>query len=598
MAYDKIARLKERDHVRKRPAMWIGTSSNPAHLVTEIIDNSLDEAQAGHCTEIHVTISESGFVEVLDNGRGFPTGLGEDGQSHIMAACNQLFSGGKFDDSAYATSGGLHGVGLSVTNFLSDKFTIRSWRPAELRTIEFRDGLLESEVRSDPSGEKYPSGTYVSFLASKAIFDEVTIEVESLRKNLRFRNNLCKHCSIWVNGVKIEPYSDEELIGAKTDTPLIHVVAQHGNQKMEITFSHDTRRVDTTGSGAVNLLLVNEGSHIKSATRAIQQAWIKSLGTTIVQPQDIECGLRVFTSVMLTEPKYSSQNKERLANRLDDLKDLQAAAVEEILKKILHKDYIKYHVALKQKFEEWRRSQERASSSKFLDSVLEMGESDGESVSRGHRADSRLVDCTSTKRSETELILCEGNSAAGSLLKVRDSRYHAILPLRGKVLSIVDADVKTIMTNNEFRSLINSMGSGLLHKEDVSRLRYGKVIIGTDADPDGSHIYSLLIGAFSYLTRKLIEAGLLYIAISPLYIQYPQGKMHLAYTEEELLPRFRIKRIKGLGELNPDEAKEVFFGKSRRLVRVTAENAHLAMNLVSEPEAKRQLMLSINMTVE
>jgi DNA gyrase subunit B len=579
---EKITVLSEIEHIRQRSGMYIGLTENPLHLCYELIDNALDEANAENAKNINLWISKNHF-SIIDDGRGIPL-HDLNGEVAAIVTCTKLFSGAKFDKHAYKISIGLNGVGLVAVNALSTSMELVVCRDKKKLTATFSKGVLQKKSIQKSVDEVKKSYTKIDFEADPEIFESTNLEplVPIIEKRLRLAKTALD-CNIFFQSSEVKPYTNEELIGCTVLTA--HKSKTH--ELMVLGYKLESTNEDIN-NGAVNLLPVDRGTHIQSLKKIIQEAWSPFIKDRNIRPADVLIGCSAFISVIVDEPKYSSQTKEQLSSsnpvRLETYKEFVDAI----------RNYLAGHEnqrnILLRKFEDYRASLDRLSSTAYINSVIKLGELDGENVSRNSSVP-KLLDCSSPKRDFTELYIVEGASAKGPLKSTRNSSIHAILPLKGKILNVIDRDIVSIMDNDEVRSIINGIGAGAYSKFDITRIRYGKIIIMTDADQDGLNILALLIGLFNYAMPELISAGHLYYAQMPLYGYYDK-KFIPVYSEKDLPPKIKsFQRFKGLGEMNPDQIKEIAFVETvRKLVQVTDPDKEVT-KLVGGSFLKRKLLV-------
>lgn len=600
MSYDTIKVLEELEHVRLRPGMYIGSTETPLHLCYEILDNALDEANNGHATQIDINISND-WISVSDNGRGIPQ-TDVDGVPAPIVLCTKLFSGGKFDSENYKLHIGLHGLGLTVVNALSKTMTLATvrfnknvepWGEWKAFVINFEQGKLVKTKRYDINGNSpisYNQGTEVSFTADPTIFKSTNLEscIKDIKRRVRLALVSIPSVKIYLNGELLRPYSSEELIDS-TDIKCIEASLDRNF----LIVGYSTRLSSEGGRyGAVNLLPVDKGTHINFARQVLLEAWKPLISGQRIEPKDVLIGSTLFIGVMVDDPQFTSQIKDSLTSSIPNSGKLFDSLVSQIRKYLSTNE--KIASSLIQKFLDYRQSIDRLSSTNYLDSVIKLGTDDESSLRR--TSIPKLTDCSSSSREETELFIVEGESAAGSLRAVRNPKFHAILPLRGKILNIIDKPIQQVLDNQETRSLINGIGAGAYSKTDISKIRYGKIIIMTDADHDGLNIRALIIGIFNYAMPHIIENGKLYYMEAPLFGTYNKNQFVPIYDESEVKSK-NVQRFKGLGEMNANEIKEVAFSSTRRLVQVTNPSIEVTQ-LVGSSFSKKQLLIDSKLLEE
>lgn len=583
---EQIQVLEGLEAVRKRPGMYIGSTSARGlhHLVWEIVDNSIDEALAGHCDEINVTIEEDNSVTVIDNGRGIPVGIQEKmGRPAVEVIMTVLHAGGKFGGGGYKVSGGLHGVGASVVNALSSQLEVYVHRDGNIYLIKFERGVPVTELTIIGTTDK--TGTTTHFIPDHEIFTEtLEFEYDTLATRLRELAFLNKGLKITIDDKRVENKQNEYLYegGIKSyvehlnrtkevvhDEP-IYIEGERDGISVEVALQYNEGYTDSIYSFANNIHTYEGGTHefgFKSAlTRVIndyarKNGLIKEADTNL-SGEDVREGLVSIISIKHPDPQFEGQTKTKLGN--SEVRTITDSVFsnhfEKFLlenptvgKKVVEKGLMasRARLAAKKARELTRRK-----------SALEVSSLPG-----------KLADCSSKDPSECEIYIVEGDSAGGSAKQGRDRHFQAILPLKGKILNVEKARLDKILSNNEVRALITAIGTGIGDEFDISKARYHKVVIMTDADVDGAHIRTLILTFFYRYMRQLLEAGYIYIAQPPLY-KVQQGKrIEYAYNEKELeqvfaelpkSPKPNIQRYKGLGEMNPDQLWETTMDPSKR----------------------------------
>ena len=604
--YDEsqIQVLEGLEAVRKRPGMYIGTTSIRGlhHLVYEIVDNSIDEAIAGFCTEIVVTLHKDGSASVQDNGRGIPTQIHKTGKPTPEVVFTVLHAGGKFGGGGYVISGGLHGVGASVVNALSEWLYYEDCRDGKLYTQRFERGHVVEEYKFVEDTEKH--GLYVRFMPDAEIFEELNFDYDILLNRMReqaflnagikivFRDErgeeLVENVLHYEGGiVSFVSHLNEIKHCELAHNDVIYMKAVNGVCSAEVAMQYNDTYTDTIMTFANNINTVEGGTHetgFKMAlTRVIndygRKAGILKDSDKNLTGEDTREGLCAVVSVKLQDAQFEGQTKSKLGNSfmrtmVDNLVSAKLAEYFEenpsVAKAILDKTL------------EASRAREAARKAKEAarrKSPLEGGSLPG-----------KLWDCQEKNVELTELYLVEGNSAGGSAKDGRDSKFQAILPLRGKVLNVEKSRLDKVYGNQQLIPIIQAIGCGIGDEFDMTKLRYGKIIIMADADVDGSHIQILLLTFFFRHMRKLIEEGHIYLAMPPLY-KVEKGKtIRYAYSDEERDAiiaelggdRVEASRYKGLGEMNPKQLWETTMDpKVRTLKLVTIEDAMLCDEVFS-----------------
>lgn len=475
--YNTIEQLDAIEHIRLRPGMYIGTNDTPAHLFSEVIDNALDEAANGYCNRIDITYKDH-IVTIQDNGRGIPHSKTNKGQEAIIAATENM-SGGKFNRDNYAKAVGLHGVGLCAVRALSDFLTISSARDGEEYCAKFNDANLVSFEKKKVSDNQ---GTFVQFRPCTKYFESDDIPISYVIERVRVALTEIRKLKIFFNDEELHPYSDEELL-ANSDIkfPLMSG-SDKNNNEMFLRLGYTTVGLQSDEAGSVNLLPVNAGTHVDIAKKALIEAWKLTgyIDDLELKPEDVLVGSHLYASASFVETAWTSQDKKQLKMRIKEFDDLIKSLAKNIMRSIqqLSKES---KDALLRKFIDYRESQNRLSTAKYMQGVVKYGD-EGKTTKRSFSSDSKLVDCVSEDRESTELFVCEGNSAGSNLISQRDPMIHAVLPLRGKPRNIMEESVETILNNLEMRSIVNSLGTGLMKHERPELCRYGKIIITADAD--------------------------------------------------------------------------------------------------------------------
>ncbi len=598
---DNIQVLKGLEAVRKRPGMYIGSTSSRGlhHLVYEVVDNSIDEAMAGHCTRIDVAIHADDSVTVEDNGRGIPVGLhSEEKISGVELAMTTLHAGGKFDKDSYKVSGGLHGVGVSVVNALSERLDVEVWRDGGRWHQSFARGDRQKDL--ERLGAAKGSGTKVTFKPDPEIFTELVYNFETLSSRLRELAFLNRGLVISIKDERPGDPRDEvykfdgglvEYVGyLRGSRPPIHEKVFYFETRgteadIELAMQYDTGYSENTHTFVNNINTHEGGTHVtglKAAlTRTINDYARKGdlirKAEDALSGEDVREGLTCVLSVRVMEPQFEGQTKTKLGN--SEVRGAVEAAVNEQLAIWLDENP-KSARGIIEKSLQAARAREAARNARELarkKNALEGGVLPG-----------KLADCSLDDPSMTEIFIVEGDSAGGSAKQGRDRSFQAILPIKGKILNVERARIDRILSNEEIRAMVTAIGAGIKDDFDLERARYHKIIIMTDADVDGAHIRTLLLTFFFREMRKLVDAGYVYIAQPPLY-RVAKGKdEHYAYTEEqrdEIVKRLTngktddptrglsIQRYKGLGEMNPDQLWNTTMDPaSRTILQVTMES--------------------------
>ncbi len=603
----KIQVLEGLEAVRRRPGMYIGSTDVRGlhHLVFEVVDNAVDEALAGFCTRIEVTIHKDRSVSVWDNGRGIPVDIHpQTGKPALEVVMTTLHAGGKFGSGSYKVASGLHGVGVSAVNALSQWLVAEVRRDGYLWRQSYRRGRPEGpveKVRPLKKGEE--TGTRVSFLPDREIFETLEYRFETLARRFREMAYLTRGLFIRLRDERTDRemgfYFEGGIVsyvrflnrGSKVLHPeVIHIERQVEDVHVEVALQYTDGYAENIYAFANNINTVDGGTHLtgfRSALTRTLNEYGRKMGIlkesdANLTGDDVREGLTAVLSVKLPEPQFESQTKGKLGN--SEVKGIVETVVNEGLGTYLEENPSAARAIL-QKALTSARAREAARKAREL--VTRKGALDGLSLP------GKLADCTERDPARSELFIVEGDSAGGSAKQGRDRRFQAILPLRGKILNVEKARLDRALSNNEIRALITALGTGIGDQFDLKKLRYGRIILMTDADVDGAHIRTLLLTFFYRYMPQLIEHGHLFIAQPPLYRIQAGREVRYAYSEaerEQLVAELKaktgkepaIQRYKGLGEMNPDQLWETTMDPQRRvLLQVTVEDA-VAANEIFE----------------
>jgi len=589
----QIEVLGDLEAVRKRPGMYIGGVGIRGlhHLLWEILDNGVDEALAGYCDEIIVNLHSDGSASVEDNGRGIPTGMHALGVSALEVVMTKLHAGGKFEKKAYRIAGGLHGVGVSVVNALSECLEVWVWREGKIFYQKYNRGIPESELRVIGNTEK--TGTKVKFKPDDTIFETVVFDRNIVAQRLRELAYLNKGIEFKLIDEKANEY--EEF---KTEKGIVEYVSQVNKNREPL---HDVIEIISEKNGAIvdiaiqftetefenvyafanNIHTIEGGTHIAGfragLTRAINEYGKKNIKKfSPLSGTDIREGLTAVISVKVPEPQFEGQTKTKLTN----------SEVKTVVETILYSeilDWFEKHPNESNKIIEKcllsKKAREAAKRAREL--VRKKGE-----ISL--TLPGKLADCSSRKPEEREMFIVEGESAGGSAKQARNREFQAILSIRGKIINVEKAGMARALKNEEIKAIASAVGAGIGSDFDSSNIRYRRIIIMTDADVDGAHIKTLLLTFFYRYMRPLIEQGYLYIAKAPLY-RVKKGKKTLYFYSDKELDEYiekhgsaEVQRFKGLGEMNPEQLWETTMDPNRRiLLQVTIEDVLEAERLFS-----------------
>ena len=601
---ESITVLEGLEAVRKRPGMYIGTTSVRGlhHLVWEIVDNSVDEALAGYCNEIVVKILPKNIIEVKDNGRGIPVEMHSSGKPTLEVVLTVLHAGGKFNNDNYKVAGGLHGVGVSVVNALSESLTATVIREGKIYRQSFEKGNPVSGLEMLGTTEE-SNGTTIKFKADAEIFDTTEYEFDILAERFKELSYLNKGLTIILSDERgekekkqvffseggIKDFLNDISKGEKLSEEMIYVSGNVENPdgkitEIEVAMNWTTSQKEELYSFVNNINTYEGGSHVSgfrtALTRTVNDVakkleLIKEKDGTF-QGNDIREGMNCIINVKVPEPQFEGQTKTKLGN--SETAGQVSQIVSEGLKTFLE-DHPKETSKIVEKMLLVKKARIAAKKARELvlrKNVLEVGSLPG-----------KLADCSSKDPTESEVFIVEGQSAGGSAKQGRDRRFQAILPLRGKILNVEKAGMHKILENAEIRSMITAFGTGIDDNFDIEKLRYHKIVIMTDADVDGSHIRTLMLTFFFRHLRPLIEAGNIYIAQPPLYKITSGKSVNYAYSDNEMKEKtalyekkgtkYNVQRYKGLGEMNPEQLWETTLDPDvRTLLRVTMEDARYA----------------------
>ncbi len=576
---ENITVLEGLEAVRKRPGMYIGTTSESGlhHLVWEIVDNSIDEALAGYCNLILVNVLPDNIIEVIDNGRGIPTGIHPKyGKSALEIVLTVLHAGGKFENDNYKVSGGLHGVGVSVVNALSEWMTVEVKRDGKVWYQKYHRGKPEEPVKI--IGEANTTGTKVTFKADYEIFETLVYNFETLDTRLKELAYLNKGLRIILTDNRKDPatVADLKFDGGITDfikdiekdnvsliKEPIYMFGESDGVIVEAVMTYNTNQRESIYSFVNNIHTHEGGTHVSGFRTALTRV-INDVGKAQgllkdkdgkLQGSDIREGLSAIVSVKIAQPQFEGQTKTKLGN--SEVTGIVSNIVGTQLRMFLEDTPGDTKVII-DKVLNSKKAREAAQKARELvlrKSALEVGSLPG-----------KLADCSSKNPDECEIYIVEGDSAGGSAKQGRDRRFQAILPLRGKILNVEKAGLHKALENNEIRAMITAFGAGVGENFDISKLRYGKIIIMTDADVDGAHIRTLLLTFFYRYMVDLLHNGNVYIAQPPLYKVSTGKTIQYAYADKQLKEivdnldgenrKYTLQRYKGLGEMNPEQLWE------------------------------------------
>ena len=604
MSYEaqNITVLEGLEAVRKRPGMYIGTTSERGlhHLVWEIVDNSVDEALAGYCNKIDVKILPDNIIEVVDNGRGIPTDIHPKyGKSALEIVLTVLHAGGKFENDNYKVSGGLHGVGVSVVNALSEWLEVEVRKEGNVYYQKYHRGKPEEDVKIIGSCEANEHGTTVRFKADGDIFETLVYNYFTLSNRLKELAYLNRGLTIILSDLRKDEKKEEiykfdggildflnEIVKEEAtiiDKPF-YVSAEQDNVGVDVTFTYTTSQNEVIYSFVNNINTHEGGTHVQGFRTALTKV-INDVGKAQgllkdkdgkLMGNDIREGVVAIVSTKIPQPQFEGQTKGKLGN--SEVSGIVNSIVSSSLKIFLEDNPAITKIVI-EKILNSKKAREAAQKARELvlrKSVLEVGSLPG-----------KLADCTSKKAEECEIFIVEGDSAGGSAKQGRDRYNQAILPLRGKIINVEKAGLHKSLESSEIRAMVTAFGTSIGDTFDISKLRYGKIILMTDADVDGAHIRTLILTFLYRYMRELINEGNIYIACPPLYKVSSGKQIIYAYNDLELKnvlaqmnqdnKKYTIQRYKGLGEMNPEQLWETTMNPDGRLLlKVSVDNAREA----------------------
>jgi DNA gyrase subunit B len=602
-----IAILEGLEAVRKRPGMYIGSVSTKGlnHLVYEIVDNAVDEHLAGYCTEIRVTLEKNGSATVSDNGRGVPVDMHATGVSAARVVYTTLHAGGKFDDSAYKTSGGLHGVGSSVVNALSAYMDVQISRDGYIHHDRYEQGhpVIELENGLLPTlGKTKKTGTKVNFLPDDTIFEKTVFRAEEIKSRMHETAYLNPNLTIIFEDKRgekndyIEYHEPEGILGfirelnenKETMHEPVYYKGMADGIEVEVAFQYVNEFHENVLGFCNNIYNAEGGTHLtgfKTTFTTVMNQYARELGVLKEKDAnftgaDIRNGMTAIVSIKHPDPRFEGQTKTKLDNP-DAAKACSKVTNDEIVRYFdRNLDNLKKVLSCAEKAAKIRKTEERAKTN-LLTKQKYSFDSNG-----------KLANCESRDASKCEIFIVEGDSAGGSAKTARDRMYQAILPIRGKILNVEKASIDKVLANAEIKTMINAFGCGFSegygNDFDITKLRYDKIIIMADADVDGAHISTLLLTLFYRFMPELIYEGHVYIAMPPLYKAMPKkGKEEYLYDDKALEKYrkthdgpFTLQRYKGLGEMDAEQLWETTLDPERRLLKlVEIEDARMASSV-------------------
>lgn len=604
---ESIQTLKGLEAVRMRPGMYVGGTDSRAlhHLVNEVLDNSIDEALAGFCTEVITTILENGAMSIKDNGRGIPTGIQKDtGRSALELVMTELHAGGKFDKNSYKVSGGLNGVGVSCVNALSSHLRAVVHREGKIFEQEYREGKPQYDVRE--IGTSNDTGTEVIFQPDASIFDTVEFRYEFLANRMKELSFLNKGVKLILVDERVKNedgqpkqetfFSENGLIDFvsyldQSRTAIlpkpIFIVGESEGVVVEVSFQYNTSYTENIFSFANNIQTIMGGTHVNGFKRAIAKC-LKDYGDkngifakmkVSLSAEDFREGLTAIVSVKVPNPQFRSQTKDELSNA--EVTSVVSQAVTGVLEYYLEENPKESRVILEKVM---IAANARHAAKKARELVQR------KTVLTGSGLPGKLADCSEKDPGLSEIFLVEGDSAGGTAKTGRDRKFQAIMPLRGKILNVEKALEHKIYENEEIRNIFTALGVSIGTENDqkqlnIEKLRYHKIVIMCDADVDGSHITTLILTFFFRFMRPLVESGYVYVASPPLYQVKKGKKMQYCWNDKQRDEAIKelggesgggvvVQRYKGLGEMNPEQLWETTLDPERRILKkITIENA-------------------------
>ena len=584
-----IAVLEGLEAVRKRPGMYIGSVSTKGlnHLIYEIVDNAVDEHLAGFCSEIQVTLEKDGSATVSDNGRGVPVDMHQKGVSAARLVYTTLHAGGKFDDSAYKTSGGLHGVGASVVNALSKWLEVKVCRGGKVHYQKYEYGKVVEPLTVIGDCNPDFTGTEVKFLPDDTIFEDTVYDYKTLEIRLRETAFLTKNLKIVLRDVREEKPIEKTfhyeggikefvnyLNKGKQELydDVIYCEGTVNNVYVEVAMQHNDAYTENTLSFVNNINTPEGGTQVEGFKRAITKTFnnyakqnkILKENEENLSGDDFREGLTAIISVKIEDPQFEGQTKQKLGN------SEARAAVEGVMSEQLTY-YLEQNPAIAKIICEKAVLAKRA-----RDAARKAREATRKTALSVAALPGKLSDCSDKNPENCEIFIVEGDSAGGSAKKARTRATQAILPLRGKILNVEKARIDKIMDNAEIRTMITAFGTGIQEDFDITKLRYNKIIIMTDADVDGAHIDTLMLTFFYRFMPELIKDGHVYLAMPPLYQVTRNKKNYYAYSDDELNQilteigrdnQNKIQRYKGLGEMDASQLWETTMDPNTRILK-------------------------------
>lgn len=588
---DQIQILEGLEAVRKRPGMYIGSTSSKGlhHLVYEIVDNAVDEALAGYCTEIFVQINEDNSITVIDNGRGIPVGINtKSGLTGVEVVFTILHAGGKFGGGGYKVSGGLHGVGASVVNALSEWLEVKVFQDGKVYEQRYERGKVMFPLKVVDECPADKTGTEVKFLPDKEIFEETVYDYNILKQRLREMAFLTKNIKITLKDVRDDNHKEKvfhyeggikeyvKYLNKGNDALYDNIIYCEGTKDdvyVEVAFQHNNGYSDNVYGFVNNITTPEGGTHVTGFRNAVTKTFNDYARTNKIlkdkdqnlSGEDIREGLTAIISIKIQDPQFEGQTKQKLGNT--EARGAVESVVTEQLTYFLEQNPSVAKVICEKSILA-QRAREAARHARDL--------TRRKTALDGFKLPGKLADCSDKDPSHCEIFIVEGDSAGGSAKSARKRETQAILPLRGKILNVEKARLDRILGNAEIRAMITAFGTGIHEDFDISKLHYDKIIIMTDADVDGAHISTLLLTFFYRFMPDLIKDGHVYLAQPPLFKLEKNKKVWYAYSDEELADILKevgrdqnnkIQRYKGLGEMDASQLWETTMDPEKRILK-------------------------------
>jgi DNA gyrase subunit B len=598
---ENIEVLKDLEHVRKRPAMYIGTTGPDGvhHLIWELIDNAVDEASQGHGDRIALTLQQDDWIQVEDFGRGIPIDEHESGACSMEVVMTKLHAGGKFDEDAYQTSGGLHGVGVSVVNALAEECEVRVRRDNTVARQSYTKGKPDADVSFEEK-QLRKTGTKIRFKPDSEIFPDIRIDRKMIAERLQDLSYLLPEVTFVLEDETDEEYDGEAFHSEKGLPEYVehlledkehmwdesfHMESQTEDTRIEISFNFDPDGHSERVVGyANNIKTEGGGTHVQGFKTALTRAVKEVSDKNNFKGVDLREGLAAVVTVDVPEPQFEGQTKGKLGN--PEVRSQVSSEAYDAIYRFLSESPNETEDLVK-------KAQGAAKARKAAKQARDVAREANKDVTM--TLSSKLADCTSNDTNETELFLVEGDSAGGSAKQARDRHFQAILPLKGKIKNVQKSSASTYLKNDEIKAIITAVGTGINDDFEPRDLRYDKIIIMCDPDVDGLHIQTLLLTLFYNCMPELIREGNLYIAEPPLYYRKKKNDIEYLYGEREEFDDGDIRRFKGLGEMNPDELWKTTMDPDKRRLSEVVITEESSENGESPAEEETERMIDVCM---